>query len=223
MIKSVIFDFGGVLAKPKWTTEKLVEIIQREIAPNNIILPSHFIDILKEVMAKNFRKATCSMIEIPFEFTVRESLQKVGIEVDDSTAYKIMMSISNADLHEIRPEAIEVLKILNDNFRSLEKFVFLVEARYIKVLENSENYLSVGEDIVPLLDVADIIAALRKYSIYKPLIYVYLGYADITVNPRQKLAKYINLIRANIRKYISEFFKEKYNPSSFLINSESYS
>ncbi|MEX2689941.1 MAG: HAD family hydrolase [Candidatus Njordarchaeum guaymaensis] len=112
MIKAVIFDFGGVLAKPSWTTATLVDIIKKDLGEQKNFLTEDFEKTLEEIMAKKMQIATYSMKEIPFEFVIKESLERYGVNVDTKMLEKIVWDISNADLHRVLPETELVLKTL---------------------------------------------------------------------------------------------------------------
>ena len=112
MIKAVIFDFGGVLARPKWSTEMIASIIVKKLAEKNIKVPSNFADALNDVIGEHLRISTCSLKEILFEITIKKALERVGIKISDALAYQLMLEVSKAELHEIRPETEKVLRTL---------------------------------------------------------------------------------------------------------------
>jgi len=177
LIKSVIFDFGGVLAKPIWSTEKVVDIIARELLNYGIQLPTGFLEVFGDVLSRNMRKATCSMIEIPFEKIVIEALDKFGIVIDNSLAYEIMMRVSNAKLHEFRPDAQEILREL--------KSLGLI----IGVLSNTSLFIpKMSLERIGLSKFVDAIILSREVGFRKPHQAIFSAIINrLKINPKETL------------------------------------
>ncbi len=114
MIKAVIFDFGGVLAQPRWNANMIVNHVRDFLKSRNILLPDNFAEILDSVIGEKFRTVNCNLKEVPFEVTIKEACERAGIEIDDKTAYEVMLFLSNAPFHELIPESERVLRELKE-------------------------------------------------------------------------------------------------------------
>ena len=114
MIDSIIFDFGGVLAWPKWDIKMISNIIAKKLLNYNISTPPEFPKILNDVIGECLRESTCSQREIPFEEIIKESFRRLGIEIPDKVAYQAMLEVSDAELHNLKPEAKKVLMTLKE-------------------------------------------------------------------------------------------------------------
>lgn len=113
-LKAVFFDFGGVLALPKWSLKDFVKVTRRVLKDYDIDPPPEFDKIFLEVQREDISRAYKTLREYPFEIPLGDALKRIGIECPKDILTEIVKKISEYEFHTLNEDAELVLKRLKE-------------------------------------------------------------------------------------------------------------
>ncbi len=113
-LKAVFFDFGGVLALPKWSFKDFVRVTREALKDYGINPPPEFDQIFLEVQREDINRAYRTLREYPFEIPLGEALKRAGIKCPRDILTEIVKKISEYEFHTLNEDAELVLRRLKE-------------------------------------------------------------------------------------------------------------
>jgi len=114
MIKAVIFDMGGVIAKTCWDSDYMAEVVEQIIRKYYNNVPENFKEVFKNDMLESWLEVRESLIEVSFEDVIRKTVNKLGLAVDDFVIKEAFQKLEEGEFCHVDENVETVLKTLKE-------------------------------------------------------------------------------------------------------------
>ena len=114
MIKAVIFDMGGVLAKICWERDEIVEITENALREKGLELPKEFKETFKKDLYDAWLEIIETLKELGFDDVITRTLDKLGVKYSKEQIDHAVEKLEEGTFCHVDDGVEEVLKSLKE-------------------------------------------------------------------------------------------------------------